>query len=175
MNGCNTSIADIMKECKKRFAPGILQKLYIAGSQEITLIPLPDADTCIVSQDITFRPADAAATPPVEAGSWAEWAISRADQSFETEQDDNGTYVTTASFYIMGQTPEKGFILKNIGEDANVLIVPDKEGFLRIVGDLNNPADVKVKEQYTPKNGYILTITWESGAPPLYYTGAITT
>lgn len=175
MAGCNTTIADITKECKKRYAPGTLQRIYATGYLEIATIPAPTADTHKVESDITFRAADGAATPPVDAGSFAAWDVSRREQQFETEMDENGQHITTAQFFIPGQTAERAVILNNLGEDANVFIIPDKEGNNRIVGAIDNPADVRVREQYTPTNGYILTITWESGHTPYFYTGAITT
>ena len=167
-------IGKIEKACKQVYAVGLASLLYIACFDQIDTIPAPDADTHTISTDLTMRAADATATPPEEAGTFSAWKYSQKDQTWESEQDEESKmWTTTVQVFVPGVTSEKSHVLNNLGTEAAVVITKDKAGKLRIVGDTDTPCDITVKEQLTPKNGYIVTIKWMSSYSPYFYTGAI--
>lgn len=169
-------IGDIKKACKEKAIAGLSTKLYIACYDEVASIPAINADNHTVETDIVMRAADAGATPPIEAGAFASWDFSQKDQTFESEQDEEGgMWNTNVQIFIPATNGVKSAVLNNIGDESSIIIVSDKKGRRRIIGSVELPCEVKVKSQLTPKDGYIVTITWLSAYEPFYYTGAITT
>ena len=158
---CTCNIAAIERNCEAN-APSMKPTLYASCPDQITSI---GAATAHVVADITME------TTP--AGLFFSWGTSRKDIEFETEQDENGQWNTTAKYFIAKQSAVKAAILNNLGEDNSILIAEDQNGNKRIIGALDNPADIKVKETSSPKNGYEVSINWTSGYSPYFYTGSI--
>jgi hypothetical protein len=69
----------------------------------------------------------------------------------------------------------KSYILDQAHGGEYIVLAPDRNGQLRIIGDLEEGCTIRTKEQTNDKNGYDLTIEWESVHLPYYYTGTITT
>lgn len=166
-------IGNIEKKCKEVAAPGLKSKLYITCFDEVATIPAADVDTHTIATDITMRAADAG-PPVIEAGTFGSWNYSQKDQTWESEQDEESkVWNTTVQVFIPSLSGIKSGVVNNLGQEASIVITLDKQGNKRIVGSVDEPCDITIKEQYTPKNGYIVTIKWQSSHSPYFYTGAI--
>lgn len=165
---CACNIADIDRECGKN-AGGVKPILHITCEDEVSSIA---AATDHAVDTITMRAYDAG-PPEVTKGYFRRWYPSRKDADFKsTQNEESGMWETEFKYFIPKQTSTKANVLNNLGEDNNIAVVTDMNGALRIVGELENPCDVKVEEVTTPKNGYIVTGKWTSGYSPYFFTGS---
>jgi hypothetical protein len=135
----------------------------------------------IVSQTLTAHTISAFAMraavvgpPAVAAGKFFKVTASMKDASFETQEDENGVWKTTGKFFIPKQTAVKAGILNGKGEECNILVVRDLNGAQRIIGDLELPATVRIKETTSPKNGYELAYEWSSNHSPYFSSATLT-
>ena len=177
MSDCCASLADIAKECGGGNSPGLKQKVYLACVDEITTIPAPDASSHLISTDLTMRAADAG-PPEITAGTFKEFAISRGNSSLGSEpqgEDENVSNLVTMNFFISKQTATKAYILNALHGGEFIFIAPDRNGQLRLIGELDNGCLVRVTEQTNDVNGYNVEVTWEGNYTPYFYTGAIVT
>lgn len=172
---CVCTVDTVEKFCGGVNAPKLQRELHITCEDEILLIPPVTADTLKVETDISMRAADAG-PPVVEDGLFYNWGFSsKEDSSFEAERDDNGMVQTAVSIFIERINAEKSYILNGMTADNQIALVEDKNGEVRIVGELGNGCTVRTKEVTTPRNGYEISINWESRDVPKFYTGAIVT
>lgn len=176
MADCCETMGNIARRCGGGNKPGLKKKFHITCVDEITTIPAADADTHVISDDITMR-ASAVGPPAVTAGTFKVWNISMRDSSYIAEpqgDDENGSWLVTVKAFINKLDAATTYVLNGIAGGEYVLLVPDGNGEIRLIGELDNGCMVKTKEQTNDKNGYELTITWETNHLPYYYTGAIT-
>jgi hypothetical protein len=176
MAECGASLAAIEKTCGGN-SPGLKTYLYIAHKSEVTAIPDPDTGTLTVSGDMTMRAADAG-PPEVLAGTFKRWEISKGGSSYESNpegEDENVNNVVTVKAFMNKLEDAKSYILDQAHGGEYIVLAPDRNGQLRIIGDLEEGCTIRTKEQTNDKNGYDLTIEWESVHLPYYYTGTITT
>ena len=159
---CDCNLAAIPANCESN-APGAKPLLRVTCPDQIESI---DAASAHEVAGITM------VTTPA-AGLFFEWGTSRKDIEFECDQDENGQWVLNAKYFIAKQSAAKSDILNNLGEDNSIIIAEDLNSNKRLIGALDNPADIKVKEVLYPKNGYEVRINWTSAFSPFYYTGAI--
>lgn len=171
MATCCVELATISKFCGGVNAPGLDRQLAIACGDAVTAIAA--AADHVVSTAITMRPADNVANPAVPAGVFYAWNFAKEDQEFTSEQDENGLWKTTAKIFIPKMEAVKSNILNNSTGDDKIAILKDRNGNQRIVGSITEGCSVKVKEQATPKNGYVVEIMWESAHSPYFYTSTI--
>lgn len=158
---CSSNVAAIEAFCGTANAPMLDRKLYITTGAKVSSIA--SATSHVVSTDITM----------VSAQVFYAWNFSKEESSYESTQDENGMWQTTAKIFIEQMASGKSHILNGMNGDNYIAIVVDKNGNKRLVGDPNNGCTVRVKEQTTPKNGYEVTISWSSAVSPYFYTGAI--
>ncbi len=164
---CECNVAVIERECGRN-AASIKPTWKVSCEDEITSI---GAATDHSVSTITMRAA-AAGPPEVTAGKFYAFAGSRKDADLKTTQDpETGVFTTEAKLFIPKQASAKAVILNNLGEDNNIIIVQDMNGAKRIIGEMGNPANITVEETTNPKNGYTLTLTWQSGYSPYFFTG----
>jgi len=109
------------------------------------------------------------------AGKFFKVEASYKDATFETTQDENGVWKTTGKFFIPKQLAPKAVPLNGLGEECNLLVVEDMNGQKRLIGDLDLPATVRVKEMVAAKNGYEVSYEWDSWHSPYFVTATLTT
>ena len=137
---------------------------------------IPDAnpDNHTIEQDLVMRQADTSVTPAIEQGTFSKWAYSMKDQNWESEQDEESKmWNTTVQVYVPAINGQKSAVFNAIGYESGIVITLDRQKRRRIVGSIDEPCDITVKEQYTPKNGYIVTVKWQSAYSPFFYAGEI--
>jgi hypothetical protein len=165
----------IEAQCDPVNAAGLNRTLWATCDDELLAIPAPAANTHKVTAPITYRVANGTAVPPVTAGKFYAWKFSSEDQEYSCEQDEaSGLWKTEVKIFIEKIKAEKTQVLKGMGGENKIIVFQDKNGAKRIVGDLENGAKMKVREQSNPKNGYVVTIMWTSAEPPLHYESTIT-
>lgn len=170
---CTCTIGTIEQFCGGVNAPGLDRMLSWTCEDELLAIPAATADTHNVATDITYRAA-ATGPPAVTAGKFRKFYIAKEDMSYSSERDENGMHKTEVKMFVPKLEAEKSYILNGATGDNQVWIVPDKNGKKRIVGAIGNGASLKYKAQTNPKNGYEVTVMWESAHEPYFYAGAIT-
>ena len=171
MPDCICGMGEVKKHCEGGNAPDLKQKHYATCADEVVSIPAPDAGTHTVTGDFSFRQADAPNN--VEAGALYPWNVSKNDGSFKSTKDENGRWNTEVKYFVPYLSSEKSYVFSNLAEDNDIHIVNDLNGKRRIVGSVDNPANTVTEETTTPKNGYIITITWQSAKSPYFYEGAV--
>lgn len=172
---CCTTLGKIEKECGGGNKAGLKQVFYITCTDQVTAIPAPDADTHEITDDLTMRAA-VTGPPAVAAGKFYDIAISRFDASLVSEPQgdaENVSYLNTMTVFINKQSPEKAYILNGFLGGEYIVIVADGNGQKQLLGELDNGAAVTVRPQTNDKNGYVVTVTWESSHLPYFYSGAI--
>lgn len=174
MADCACSIDDIEKLCGEGNAPGLQPVLSITCLDEVNTIPAPETGTHEIADNITMRTASAG-PPAVTAGRFRKWNFEAKDASFSCEKDDNGLWNSEVKIFIPKLKKETTHTLAGLYGDNHIALVEDmNEGGLRLLGNLKNGCMVKVKETTTPKNGYEVTLTWQSATAPYWYTGTVT-
>jgi hypothetical protein len=138
------------------------------------VLAIPAAVEHRITDPISMRPADPSTTPATPAGLFYAWNFSKEDQEFTSEQDENGLWKTQVKIFIPKMEASKSFILNNSTGDDKVIVVKDRNGKQRLIGSTTEGCSVKVKEQATPRNGYVVEIMWESGHSPYFYESTIT-
>lgn len=172
---CDCDVKTIRQLCSgEKYSPGVYPRLFISCIGEVTTIPAPTAGTSTVATNITMRAA-AAGPPAVTAGKFYEWEFNFKDAAYTCEKDENGIWNTELKIMFSKLTAEKSFNLSRMNGPSHIALFEDmnQEG-RRIIGDTVNGCDVIVKETTSPKNGYEVSIKWQSAEPPLWYTGTVT-
>lgn len=170
MEECLCTVAEISQFCGGVNAPNLDRYLAITCQDELLAIPAPGADTHVITTAITYRAADA----PIEAGKFYKWNFSKDDSSWTSERDDNGMWNTEVKLFVPKMEAGKTYVFNGLTGENLVALVPDRNGKMRLVGSLTNGCMVGVKETSSPKNGYEITIKWQSAYSPYFYTSTIT-
>lgn len=159
---CSSNVAAIEAFCGAANGPMLDRKLYITTAAKVTSI---GAATSHAVSTITM----------VLNQVFYTWFFSKEESSFTSEQDENGMWNTEVKVFIEQINSTKTNIMVGMNGDNYIAVVVDKNGSKRLVGDVNNGCTIRVRETTTPKNGYEVTITWQSPLSPYFYTGSITT
>ena len=170
---CVVDFNKIEKNCNDKYIKGAKPFMYIEQESRVDEIPDPNANTAVVSANITFK---AAQTTPVvvAAGKFYKWDTSKVDSKLSIEQQgdlDAPTYKATYETYIPGITPEKTKLLTDAAMHEVIAVIPDNAGNNRILGEKSRGATLTFNEQTNDKPGYIVKIEFEDNKPPLFYTG----
>lgn len=160
---CNSNVDTIEEYCGGPNAPQLKRALFITTLAKVATIPA--AAEHLVSGDIEM----------VATMLFYKWNFSKEESSFESVQDENGMWNTTVKIFIEKMEAAKSNVLNGMNGDNYLAVPADNNGSQRLVGELDNGCTVRVKEQTNPKNGYEVTITWQSAHSPYFYTGDITT
>lgn len=163
------TLNNITANCGNANPKGFKQAVYISELAKVASIPAADANTLNVSTAITMTATNV----------FFKWEISENEQKWETNPEgdtDSMSYVTEVEFFIAGITAAKSYILGTNGTGCPLcIIMEDKNGNLRILGEADNGVRIQAKEQLTPKAGYLVTARVETALPPLFYGAAIPT
>lgn len=165
---CCTTLNHIARECGTGIRPGLATAVYVACKDEVATIPADNGTSHTISSNMTME----------SGGVFALWDISQYDSSMicEPQGDLDARYFkTTVSFFISGLSSAKTNILSSITNGEFIVIVADAKAQKRLIGDLVRGAYISAQEQTNDKNGYVVTIEWESNETPFFYTGTITT
>lgn len=173
MADCTCTVGTIEQFCGGVNAPNLDRVLSITCEDEILAIPAPTASTHKIATDITYRAEDAG-PPAVTAGKFYKWFFSKDDSSWTSERDDNGLWNTEVKIFIPKLQDTTTYTLNGMTGENQIALVVDRNGKRRLVGALGNGASIKVKEVTTPKNGYEVSIIWQSAYAPYFYEGAVT-
>lgn len=172
---CKPKIIAIAKACGVTFIKGLKARLFVAAMDDVLTIPTPNTGTPnVVDALFTFVPA----SPTDPAGQFYVWATSKADGSWKCTpegDDDNPVWKTEVKTFIYGIDADKSLQANETNGHEFIVIVPDNNGKNRIVGEVGRGCSIKMGEQTNDKNGYEVTITWESGYNPYFYTAALPT
>jgi hypothetical protein len=159
---CVFTAATIDKICGEVNAPNLTRILSVIGADDVSVIAAPTAHS--ISTDFTM----------VATKVWFKWNFAREDNSYTSERDpETGLWKTEVKIFIPKLLSATTNILNGMNGDNYLVVVKDLNGKNRLIGALDNGCRVVVKEQTSPKNGYEITITWESANAPYFYTGAI--
>lgn len=171
---CQCTVAAIEAFCGGLNANGLDRTLNITCEEELLAIPAPATDTHKITSAITYRAA-ATGPPAVAAGKFYQWSFSKEDQTFTSDRDEaTGLWKTEVKIFVPKLQDTTSYTLNGLTGDNLVAIVKDRNGKSRLVGALGNGANLKVKEQTNPKNGYEVVIMWESAYSPYFYESTIT-
>jgi hypothetical protein len=165
MAECGSSIAEIEKTCGGN-APGLKTTIYIGWKNYVANIPAPNNGTLIITEDIEMEE---------DRGMYA-WEISKGGNNYESNpegEDENVENEVVIKAFMNKLEEEKSYIMNAVHGGEYILLIPDKNGKMRLIGDLEEGCTIRVKEQTNDKNGYDLTITWPTNHLPYYYDGAI--
>ena len=163
---CCTTLAAISRECGTGIRPGLATTVYVVCKDEIDTIPADNGTSHTISDDITLATGK----------QFFAWDISQLNSSYICEPQghvDARYYKTTIQFFIPALAPAKTFILGGITNGEFICLVSDAKSQVRLIGDTARGAYISAQEQTNDKNGYVVTIEWESNEPPFYYTGTI--
>lgn len=159
---CASNVAAIEEYCGATNAPKLKRALHITTLAKVDTIASATAHA--ISTDITMESGQV----------FYKWNFSQEDSSFESVQDEStGMWNTTVKIFIEKMQAATSNVLNGMNGDNYLAEVVDRNGLRRLVGEIDNGCRVRVKEQTNPKNGYEVTITWESSHSPYFYTGAI--
>lgn len=167
---CTCTIAEIEQFCGGINAPDLDRMLSITCQEELLAIAAPADDTHVISTDITYRAA-VTGPPAIAAGKFYKWFFSKDNSSYTSERDENGLWNTEVKIFIPKLQATSTYTFNGLTGENLVLTCPDRNGQVRLIGSLTNGAMVNVKETTSPKNGYEITIKWQSAYAPYYYTG----
>ena len=172
MANCNCSVAEIEAFCGGINAPDLDRMLSITCQDELLAIAAPGTGTHTITDDITYRAA-VTGPPAVAEGKFYKWFFSKDNSSYSSERDENGLWNTEVKIFIPKLQSTTTYTFNGLTGENLVLVVPDRNGEERLIGSLTNGASVSVKETTSPKNGYEVTVKWQSAYAPYYYTGAL--
>jgi hypothetical protein len=180
---CCVDLNDIPKFCGGVNAPGLNRQLHIACGEDVKTIPQAAGhkitSNIIVHPAVVAVAANPTATPPIEAitavpaGKFYTWNFAKEDQEFTSDRDDNGLWKTVVKMFIPKMEADKSNVLNNSTGDDKIVVFQDRNGKSRLVGSDTEGCTIKVKEQATPKNGYVVEVMWESAHSPYFYEGTI--
>lgn len=173
MEECLCTIDEIAAFCGGVNAPGLDRELAITCEDQIATIPATETDQHTIADNITYR-AYAAGPPEITAGKFFKWGFAKEGGSWTSERDENGLWNTEVKIFVQKLQAAKTYVFNGLTGDNLICIVPDRNGEKRLVGSKTNGASVSVKETTDPKNGYEVSIKWQSAYAPYFYTGTIT-
>lgn len=174
MPDCCVDLDHIAKFCGGVNAPGLDRQLSIMCGEHITSIAA--ATNHKITGDIELRAAvveNLPSTPGVSAGVAYTWNFAKEDQEFTSEQDENGLWKTAVKIFVPKMEATKSDVFNNATGDDKVIVVKDRNGKKRLIGSLSEGCSIKTKEQTNPKNGYVISIDWESAYSPYFFEGVI--
>jgi hypothetical protein len=159
---CVFASGTIDKICGEVNAPNLTRILSVVGADDITTIAAATAH--VISTDFTM----------VATKVFFKWNFAKEDNSYTSERDpETGLWKTEVKIFVPKLQATTTNILNGMNGDNYIVVVKDLNGKNRLIGALDNGCRVAVKEQTSPKNGYEITISWESANAPYFYTGAI--
>jgi hypothetical protein len=165
---CCTTLNHIARECGSGIRPGLNTKVYVACKDDVATIPADNGTSHTIASNITMA----------STKTFKIWDISQFDSSYLSEPQgdlDARFFANTVSFFIPALAAGKTNIFNSITGGEFIVIIQDAKGQNRLLGDLVRGAYITVQEQTNDKNGYLVTINWESNETPYFYTGTITT
>jgi hypothetical protein len=143
--------------------------LYIALKADLATIPAPAVGTHAITADITMEATK----------TFFKWDISKVKSKnpwavVHEGDSDASSDVTTFQCVIAGTDKLKSFILGGNPACEYIVIVEDKNGKRRLVGDLTEGCTVKVGETINDTaNQYDVEIMWDAANKPYFYEGLI--
>lgn len=166
---CVNTLDHITRKCGTNVAVGLESYIYVARKDEVDAIAAPGAGTLNVAT-ITM-----VATKGFKK---FETALTLSKNTWNTtpnEDKDITNHKTTFSVFIAGVAAADSYVLGGMAGQDFIVLIPDKAGNLRIVGDLKTGCTVKAMEDINgDTNGYTLTGDWDSAHSPYFFTGTPT-
>jgi len=182
---CCKTLAGIARRCAGGNIAGTSTKGYVICIDRVDSIPAPadyENDNTLpahtITDDVTLSTDDPGTTEVDETGVWYEWNHQKKSGSYVAEpigDDGSEGWKITHTFFVPRLDPLATYIFNNTANGEFLYIFKDKNGEQRLLGNLEDGVSIKVKEQTNDKNGYEVTVEWETGVLPFYYTGAIVT
>lgn len=162
---CEPTLDDIEKVCGVTYIKGIKPNVFVSSAAKITAIAAPTSGTLNVAS-VTFA----------SGAAWYTWNISKIDGSYKADATgdvDNPTIAVSVEAFIYGITSERTYTVnQTLGHDF-IVVVSDNNGNNRLIGEVGRGCTITVNEQTNDKNGYKVTITWEAGHYPYFFTGTL--
>lgn len=152
-------------------ANGLATCIYIAEAADLTSIPAKDADTNIVSTDVTMDSSKV----------FVAWHV--AEEEAQLSINSVGTqgalsFETTLTVFVPGTHDQAEEFLNTGVNDEFVLVAPDRNGNLRLIGTDYSPAFIPADGvefiQSNEKEGLTITFKQRGQVPPIY-TAAVPT
>jgi hypothetical protein len=165
----SNNLANIEVTCATKNAAGMKGFMYIIKKEDVTTVPAATGHA--ITGDITLEATKV----------WFRWTISkeRAKNTWtitsEGDKDASTDNVVFAAV-IAGIDKTKSAILEINPACEFLVIVEDKNGKRRLLGDLSEGCTVKVGETVNETaNQYDIEVMWDGGYKPYFYEGVITT
>lgn len=158
---CTTTLANIAAEqCPVK--PGLKTELALGLVNDITSIG------AAVNHAVSTITMESTKT-------FYKIMCSKKESDQKSTPNENGGFNTEVKYFITKQEAAKSNILTSLnGVEALVAITTDQNNEKTIVGAKDHPVMSKVEATKNPRNGYILTLTWEEHADlPYHFTGTI--
>lgn len=169
----NWTVGDVASRCSNDNRSGLKPLLHVTTEPEVGTIP---ADTnLLITADITMS-LDSGQTPAVP-GTFKTWELSKvlSKNTFVTEDigdEDSAIRQTTVVVTVPKLTADRLYALR--GGCSYVIIVPDYNGALRIVGEKGNGCTMMHKHDINDSSNQAeITFKWNSGHDPYFYEGTI--
>jgi hypothetical protein len=158
MADCCANLDHIAQHCGGN-SPGIATTIYLQCKDDITAIG--EATNNVVS---------------TLTGDFFSWSISKFEQSYVGEpegDDDSLSFNHTLTVFVPRMTPAKTAVLNSILGGEMIAVFTDRNGETYILGDLDEGATVRSSPQTNEKNGYVVTISWQTNRMLYNYDGSI--
>lgn len=162
---CVNTLSTIERACD--VTVGFEGYIYIAQEDEITSIPA--AVNGEVTTDIVME----------IAGTFKRIPISREPGKNKLNSDqegdsDSGAYFSQGEFFVSGGSADRSYMYSGTKGKGFILLIPDLEGNIQIVGSKARPAAVKSNQVNDDQKGYRLVVEHRGKDLPYYYSGTIT-
>ena len=159
----SATLDNILSNCEgKSNAQGLKNKIYVANLADVDAIPDVTANTLKIESDITM----------VTGKTFKFFDISPNEQSFKStpEGDEDGRiFKNELKAFIPRVSPHKSVVLGCNDLCPKIILFTDQNGERQILGEKESGCYYSVEQQATPKNGYIITVTWMSSELPKFY------
>jgi hypothetical protein len=152
-------------------ANGLATCVYISEAADLTSIPARTADTNIIATDIVF-----------DAGKFfASWHVGEEESQISINSigtQGSSSFETTLTLFVPGTHDQAEEFLNEGINDEFVIVAPDRNGVLRLIGADYSPAFIPADGiefvNTNEKEGFTITFKQRGKFPPVY-TGAIAT
>lgn len=173
-----TTLENILELCaEEQNLPGMITSLSIIENCGVTATPAPDT---FDSEDDTTHHAISGDLTLATGYLWKTWNFRKMDATFTFEdagEPDGEVVNCTVNIYIPKITGLKSYITNQCRYGEYRVLIKDRNNTdPRMLGEQGNGCRLQITEQSNPKNGYVITITWQNAdQKPYFYSGAVVT
>lgn len=171
-----SSLVSLVNVCGQKNIPGVKVKVHVVCTCDVDVFPdflatTGAGDSVTLDGDITLLPLKAFSTFEVVADTGEL-------KDIQTGATGSKSFGSSFDFKIPYVGPAATEFIENLANGCFIAIVEEKQGHLRVLGDLGTPVIQEAAEGTTGMNKEserVWTVQWrsETGRPAPYYTGVI--